>query len=36
MLDMGMVLTLIAVFALMAGFVVWCGRTAEDTGGERE
>lgn len=36
MLDIGMILTLTAAFALVIGFVVWCGRTLEDAGGERE
>lgn len=36
MLDIWMALTLTAAFALVTGFVVWCGKTVEDTGGERE
>lgn len=33
MLDIWMVLTLTVALALIVGFVVWCGKTVEDTGG---
>lgn len=36
MLDIWTVLTLAAAFAVVTGFVIWCGRTVEETGGERE
>lgn len=35
MLDLWMGLTLAAAFALTAGFVIWCGRTIEEPGGDR-
>lgn len=34
-LDFWMALTLIAAFALVVGFVVWCDRSIGETGGER-
>ncbi|CAI6050978.1 hypothetical protein COHCIP112018_01475 [Cohnella sp. JJ-181] len=36
MLDIGMTVTLVAAFALVAGFVHWCGKTLEETGGDQE
>ncbi len=36
MLDIWMGLTLAAAFALVIGFVVWCGKTVADSGGEHE
>jgi len=35
MLDLWMTATLIAAFALVAGFAIWCERTVEETEGER-
>lgn len=34
MSDVWMTFTLIAAFALIAGFVWWCGKTVDETGGE--
>lgn len=36
MLDLWMVITLIVSFALVIGFIEWCGRSIEPMEGERE
>lgn len=35
LLDIWMTLTLIAAFALVVGFVIWCDRSIDKTGEER-
>lgn len=35
MLDLYMVLMLAIAYALFSGFLMWCGRVIEDSGGER-
>lgn len=35
MLDTWMTLTLIVAFALVAGFVRWCDKSIDETGGDR-
>lgn len=35
LLDIWMTLTLLAAFALVAGFVIWCDKSIDDAGGER-
>lgn len=36
MLDLYMILILAAAFALFYGFMTWCDRIADETGGERK
>lgn len=36
MLDLYMVLMLAATYLLFAGFLSWCGKVTEESGGERK
>ncbi|RED64605.1 hypothetical protein DFP95_10222 [Cohnella lupini] len=36
MLDLYMVLLLAVTFAVFYGFMAWCDRVVEDTGGDRK
>lgn len=36
MLDVYMILMLAATYAIFSGFLHWCGRIIEETGGDRK